>query len=42
MSDGTFHYGMEPTKCLDAGSSVTPCQGPDVEKLPFWYRQYKT
>ncbi|XP_065885783.1 uncharacterized protein [Dysidea avara] len=34
-TDGTFHYGMDPTKCMDAGSSVTPCQGASVEKLPF-------
>ena len=28
---------MDTTKCLDAGSNAAPCQGPDVEKVPFWY-----
>ena len=37
MTDGTFHYGMDPTKCLDAGSSVAGCQVATVENLPFWY-----
>lgn len=36
-SDGTFHYGMDLTKCLDAGSSAPACQGADVKNLPFWY-----
>ena len=36
-SDGTFRYGMDSTKCLDAGSTITPCQGAAVENLPFWY-----
>ncbi|XP_065885416.1 uncharacterized protein [Dysidea avara] len=34
-TDGTFHYGMDKTKCLDAGSSVATCQGASVENLPF-------
>ena len=28
---------MDQTKCLDVGSSVVPCQGANVENLPFWY-----
>ena len=35
-TSGTFRYGQDFTKCLDAGTNIVPCSSPASSTKPFW------